>query len=110
MDQVKKAKRKLAEGKTNLEVALREAAGPGSYELEDLYGLNRHALVDKIAVMDKSLVGAASHGFDNAVKQLKVVNPEEELCVEGIYFLKFVENGVLVSPPEEEVLPPTVVA
>jgi hypothetical protein len=47
-------------------------------------------------VLEKSLVGVASHGFDNAVEQLKVVNFEE------IHFLKFVENEVLVTPPEEE--------
>lgn len=53
-------------------------------------------------MLEKSLVGVASHGFDNAVEQLKVVNFEVELCVEEIHFLKFVENEVLVTPPEEE--------
>lgn len=47
-------------------------------------------------------MGAASHGFNNAVEQLKVVNLEVEMSVKGIHYLKYLENGVLVTPPEDE--------
>jgi len=37
-------------------------------------------------------VGAAEHGFNNVVAQLKVVNLVVELCVEGIHFLEFIKK------------------
>ena len=56
---------------------------------------------NKIGDLEANLVGAAEHGFNNVVAQLKVVNLVVELCVEGIHFLKFMKNGVIVSPPAE---------
>jgi len=47
-------------------------------------------------------VGAARHGFDNAVDQLKVVNPGVEFCVDGIHCLKYVRNGKIVSQDDDE--------
>ncbi|MCI48489.1 hypothetical protein A2U01_0069732, partial [Trifolium medium] len=38
--------------------------------------------------------------FDNAVDQLKVLNPTVELNTEGLNMLKRVENGQIVIPPE----------
>ena len=40
------------------------------------------------------------HGFESAVEQIKVVNPGVELVTEGIHFLKSVDNGELVTPPD----------
>ncbi|MCI43156.1 hypothetical protein A2U01_0064393, partial [Trifolium medium] len=39
-------------------------------------------------------------GFDNAVDQLKVLNPMIELNTEGLSMLKRVENGQIIFPPE----------
>ncbi|MCI57978.1 hypothetical protein A2U01_0079231, partial [Trifolium medium] len=41
-----------------------------------------------------------SFGFNNAVDQLKVLNPTIELNTEGLSMLKRVENGQIVIPPE----------
>jgi len=41
------------------------------------------------------------HGFDNAIAQLKVANPSVALFVDGISFLKWVEDGVIMSPVED---------
>ncbi|MCI66273.1 hypothetical protein A2U01_0087531, partial [Trifolium medium] len=40
------------------------------------------------------------YGFDNAVDQLKVLNPTTELNPEGLSMLKRVENGQIVIPPD----------
>jgi len=55
-------------------------------------------LVYRIEELERNLVGAARHGFDIALDQLKVLNPDVEFCVDGIHFLKYVKNGRIVSP------------
>jgi len=102
LGQVTKAWRKLAEDKVNLEAALRDASGPGLREPKDLHGLSHHALVDRIAELEKGLVGSAWQSFENAFDQLKVMNTGIEVCVDGIHFLKFVEDGVIVTPRDED--------
>ncbi|MCI94004.1 hypothetical protein A2U01_0115302, partial [Trifolium medium] len=39
-------------------------------------------------------------GFDNAVDQVKVLNPTIELNTEGLIMLKRVENDQIIIPPE----------
>ena len=39
-------------------------------------------------------------GLDRAAAQLKVVNPDVDLCVEGIHHLSDVEGGV-INPPQD---------
>ena len=70
---------------------------PGEDETEDTAVLARPALVYRIEELERNLGGAARHGFDNVLDQLKVLNPDVEFCVEGIHFLKYVENGKIVS-------------
>ncbi|MCI92349.1 hypothetical protein A2U01_0113645, partial [Trifolium medium] len=40
------------------------------------------------------------YGFDNALDQVKVLNPTVELVTEGLSMLKRVENGQIIVPPE----------
>jgi len=98
---VKEARRKLAEEKVNLEASHCDASRAGLNEPEDLRGLSRYALVDRIAELENGLASSARQS-DNVVDQLEVVNPGVELCVEGIHFLNFVEGGMMVTPHEED--------
>jgi len=66
----------------------------------------RHAdLVENVSVLEGSLVDVVQLGFDYVVAQLRVVNPDTDLCVEGIHQLNIVEDGVIKPPPtfEEDV-------
>lgn len=74
---------------------------PQEDESDDTAALDRAGLLEKIGVLEPKLVGGVEHGFDNVIAQLKVVNPGVELCVEGIGFLKWVADGVIVAPPAE---------
>ena len=58
--------------------------------------------MDKIGEPEGSLVEAVQLGFDCAVAHLKVVNPEVDLCVEGIDHLSDVEDGVIKPPLDFE--------
>jgi len=86
----------FAAEKKALEDVLRDSL-PGEDETEDTTLLARPALVYRIEELERNLVGAARHGFDNVVDQLKVVNPGVEFRVDGIHFLKYVENRKIVS-------------
>jgi len=55
-------------------------------ETEDTVVLALPALVYRIEELERNLVGAAHHGFDNASDQLNGV----EFRVDGIHFLKYV--------------------
>ena len=95
--ELKVARVKFAAEKKALENALRDSR-PGEDETKDIAVLARPVLVYRIKELERNLVGAAPHGFDNAFDQLKVLNPDVEFCVHGIHFLKYVENGKIVSP------------
>jgi len=60
-DELKEAKAKFVVEKRALEAALRDAQ-PGEDEAEA-----RHALIYQIEELQANLVGAARHGFDNAI-------------------------------------------
>jgi hypothetical protein len=92
---------KFAAEKRALEDALRDATQPGEDETEDTAVLARPALVYRLEELERNLVGAASHGFNNAIEQLKVVNPGVQLCVDGLNFLKYVRNGEIVDQDDE---------
>jgi len=85
-----------------LEDALCDASLPGEDETEDTAVLARPTLLYKIEELERNLVGVARHGFDNVVDQLKVVNPGVEFRVDGIHFLKYVENGKIVSSRKDD--------
>jgi len=94
--ELKEARARYAAEKRALENALRDSR-PGENETEDTVVLACPALVYKIEELERNLIGAARHGFDNALDQLKVVNPGVAFCVDGMDFLKYVENGKIVS-------------
>ena len=100
--QLKEAQHNLNAESNKLEDALNDATLLGEDEPEDIAGMDRKGLVDKIVELEKNLVGASSHGFHNGVEQIKVVNPRVKISTEGIHFLKFVEGGVLVTPEDFE--------
>jgi len=101
-DELKEARAKFAVEKKIIEDALRDATLPGEDEDEDTAVLGRLALIHKIEELERNLVGAARHGFGNAVDQLRVVNRGVDFRVEGIHFLKYVENGRVVSPRDDD--------
>ena len=100
--ELKEVRAKFVVEKKVLEDALRDASLPGEDEIEDTAVLARPALVYRIEVLERNLVGASRHGFDNAVDQLKVVKPGVKLYVDGIHFLKYVENGKIVSSRNDD--------
>jgi hypothetical protein len=67
-------------------------------DTEDTNVLAHPALIYRIEELERNLVGAACHGFDNVVDQLKVVNPGVEFRMDGFQFLKYVENWKTVLP------------
>jgi len=95
-NELKEVRTKFAAEKKVLEDALLDASFFGEDETEDTTEL---AAIEEL---ERNLVGAARHGFDNAVDQLKVVNPGVEFCVDGIHFLKYVRNGKIVSQDDDE--------
>ncbi|MCI87870.1 pentatricopeptide repeat-containing protein, partial [Trifolium medium] len=60
----------------------------------------RAELVEKIRALGQDVLDGIKYGFDNAVGQLKVLNPTVELNTEGLSMLKRVENGQIIIPPE----------
>ncbi|MCI79373.1 hypothetical protein A2U01_0100644, partial [Trifolium medium] len=65
------------------------------------HGLTTRAeLVEKIRALGQDVLDGVKYGFDNAVDQLKVLNPTTELNTEGLNMLKRVENGQIIIPPE----------
>jgi len=95
--ELKEARLKFAAEKKALENALPDSQ-PGEDKTNDTAVLARHALVYRIEELERNLVGAARHGFHNALDQLKVLNPDVKFSVDGIHFLKYVENENIVSP------------
>jgi hypothetical protein len=59
------------------------------------------ALVYRLEELERNLVCAARHGFDNAIEQLKVVNPGMQFGVDGLNFLKYVRNGEIVDQDDD---------
>jgi hypothetical protein len=102
LEQATESSRKLAEEKVTLEESLKKADFPGEDETEDIAVLRRAVLVERVRVLEGSLVDTVKLGFDRAVAQLKVVNPGVDLCVEGIHHLSDVEDGVIKPPPDLE--------
>jgi chromosome segregation ATPase len=92
---------KYAAEKRALEDALRDATQPDEDETEDTAVLARPTLVYKLEELERNLVGAARHGFKNAVEQLKVVNPGVHLCEDGLNFLKYVRDGEIVDQDDD---------
>jgi hypothetical protein len=58
--------------------------------------------VDRIGELEGSLLDAVKLGFDREVAQLKVVNPDVDLIVEGTHHLSDVRDGVIEPPPDLE--------
>jgi len=99
MNQWMEAQQKWNGEKKELEKALSDVTSPGEGEFEDTTCLDHNGLVCRSDKLERSSVGVASHSFNNAMELVKVVNPKIEFLVEGIHYLKYVENEVLVSPP-----------
>ncbi|PNX68084.1 hypothetical protein L195_g055976, partial [Trifolium pratense] len=59
---------------------------------------NRAALIAKIQEYESNMVAAATFSFNNAVAQLRILNPD--LCEEGLNEDKEVIDGRICSPPD----------
>jgi cell division protein FtsB len=95
------ARAKFAAEKRALEDALRDATQPGEDETEDTAVLSRPALVYRLEELERNLVGVVRHCFDNAIEQLKLVNPGVQFRVDGVNFLKYVRNGEIVYQDDD---------
>ena len=80
----------LAEEKLQLEAITSDATSPGPNQPKDLHDLSRYGFADRIAELEKGLVGSAHQSFENAIDHLKIANPGVELRTEGVHFLNFV--------------------
>ncbi|MCI51333.1 hypothetical protein A2U01_0072577, partial [Trifolium medium] len=70
---------------------------PVEDEPEAACGLTTRAeLIENIWVLGQDVLDGVKYGFDNAVGQLKVLNPTIELNTEGLSMLKRVENGQII--------------
>jgi hypothetical protein len=85
-----------------LEEALKKADLPGEDEAEDTTALRSAGLLDRIGELEGSLLDAVKLGFDRALAQLKVVNPDVDLIIEGTHHLSDVRDGVIEPPPDLE--------
>ncbi|MCI45585.1 hypothetical protein A2U01_0066824, partial [Trifolium medium] len=81
--------------------ALQLSMTPLEDEPEIARGLSTCAeFIEKIWVLGQDVLDGVKFGFDNAVDQIKVLNPTVKLNTEGLSMLKRVENGEIVIPPE----------
>ncbi|MCI75643.1 hypothetical protein A2U01_0096912, partial [Trifolium medium] len=72
---------------------------PVEDEPEAAHGLTtRVELVEKIRSLGQDVLAGVKYGFDNAVAQVKVLNPTIEFNTEGLSVLKRVENGQIIIP------------
>ncbi|MCI58400.1 hypothetical protein A2U01_0079655, partial [Trifolium medium] len=55
---------------------------------------------EKIRALGQDVLDGVKFGFDNAMDQVKVLNPTIHLITEGLSMLKRVENGQIIIPPE----------
>ncbi|PNX91328.1 hypothetical protein L195_g047458, partial [Trifolium pratense] len=62
---------------------------------------SRAALIAKIQELESNMVAAATFSFNNAVAQLRILNPS--LIEEGLDEEKEVHDGAIVTPPDDEV-------
>ena len=85
-----------------LEESLKKEDLPREDETEDIAVLTCPELVERISMLEGTLLDAVKLGFDGTMAQLKVVNPVVDLCVEGIHHLSDVEDGVTKPPSNFE--------
>ncbi|MCI60792.1 hypothetical protein A2U01_0082048, partial [Trifolium medium] len=65
--------------------ALQVSMTPVEDEHEATHGLTTRAeLIEKIRALGQDVLDGIKYGFDNAVGQLKVLNPTAELNTEGL--------------------------
>ncbi|MCI76019.1 hypothetical protein A2U01_0097288, partial [Trifolium medium] len=51
-------------------------------------------------VLGQDVLDGVKYGFDNALDQVKALNPTTDLNTDGLSMLKRVENGQIIVPPE----------
>ena len=65
----------------------------------------RGDLIEKLCLLQQDTLVAVDFGFNNAVDQIRALNPNVELVTEGMGALNQVVNGLVVpteNPVEEE--------
>ncbi|GAU27381.1 hypothetical protein TSUD_55350 [Trifolium subterraneum] len=95
----------LAEEKEKLESFLKSFNSwpqVGDVSLEEgsneLKNFDRFALIAKIRTLENELLTSAQESFDNALAQVKCLNPEVEFKTAGMSLLKLVKDGHLKAP------------
>ena len=82
---------------------LKAEATPAEDELSELKNLiTRAELVARIYQADDDAAAAVEDSFNNAIAQLKLVNPGIELSTEGTNFSYLVKDGQIKDPSAED--------
>jgi hypothetical protein len=63
--------------------------------------LSRADLIRRIMDGESSMLEVATSSFNNAVAQLRILNPSTELIVEGLDEYKIVKDGLIVTPSQD---------
>jgi hypothetical protein len=58
-------------------------------------------LIRRIMDGESSMLEVATSSFNNAVAQLRILNPSTELIVEGLDEYKIVKDGLIVTPSQD---------
>jgi hypothetical protein len=105
--------RKLSEDKKGLEAKvaaleeqLRKLSLGNAEEREvdplgEFTELSRADLIRRIMDGESSMLEVATSSFNNAVAQLRILNPSTELIVEGLDEYKIVKDGLIVTPSQD---------
>jgi hypothetical protein len=105
--------RKLSEDKKRLEAKvaaleeqLRKLSLGNAEEREvdplgEFTELSRADLIRRIMDGESSMLEVATSSFNNAVAQLRILNPSTELIVEGLDEYKIVKDGLIVTPSQD---------
>ena len=76
---------------------------PAEDESEETAPLrSRSELVARIQLLETDCVGALADGFEAAVSQLTLLNPD--LNTEGVGYMSQIIDGQIVPPPESPVI------
>ena len=63
--------------------------------------ITKRYLIVRSRVLEQDVMDTLSYGFNTAVEQLKILNPEVELMVEGVGPFNQVVDGKIFYPPDD---------
>ncbi|MCI43734.1 hypothetical protein A2U01_0064972, partial [Trifolium medium] len=97
-DKILSLEEKLKSAEVTLMVEKEKEPDPAGIYTES----SRAELLTNIFEVESTMIEAASSQFHNAIAQLRALNPDVELNMEGLDEEKEVRDGQVVTPPREE--------